>query len=151
MLFFVRVLIVAACLALPSLAMAQAKHFAASQRHFEDLANKAADLSASMDNPGEKNLCNYYTATAMLYALRAHALAQLAAVEERLRQPEDLALVRAKIVETKNVAARHLTNDLKALESLAASSENSRIHDLGMRLVNEVRVFSHNADTAARQ
>ena len=131
-------------------AMAQSKHFTVSQRHFEELANKAADLSATMDSPGEKNACNFYTATAMIYATRAHALAQLTAMEERMRLPEDHAFARDRIAETGEFSLHYLVNDLKALEGLASSTGNGRIKDLGLRLVNELRVFGHNAESVVK-
>lgn len=134
----------------PCQALAQSKHFNVSQRHLEELANKAADLSGTVDSPGEKNACNYYTATAMLYAVRAHALAQLASLEENLRQPEDQLMARARLVESRNFSMRHLSNDLRVIEGLSASTGNTRIKDLGLRLVNELRVFGHNAETASK-
>lgn len=126
-------------------ARAESKYFQASQRHFEDLASKAATLAADVDAPGEKNACNYFTSTAMAYALRAHALAQLTDVASQLRQPEDKALLKQKLAETQAYSTRYIPGDLKVLEALAATTKNSQIKDLGMRLINELRVFEHNA------
>ena len=137
-------------LVLASQVHAETKHFQASQRHFEDLAAKAASLATDVDAPGEKNACNFFTATAMTYAVRAHALAQLADVAAQVRLPEDQALLRQKLAETQAYASRYIDGDLKALEGLAASSNNSRIKELGLRLVNELRVFEHNASTIAK-
>lgn len=131
-------------------AWAESKYFQASQRHFEVLAAKAATLATDLDAPGEKNACNYFTATAMIYAIRAHALAQLSDVASQLKLPEEKALLRQKLVETQAYASRYIQGDLKVLEGLASSSKNSRIRDIGMKLINELRVFDNNASSAVK-
>lgn len=132
-------------LGVASQAHCDSKHFQASQRNFEDLAAQAAVLSADMDSTWEKNACNYYAATAMTYAVRCHALAQLADVATQVRQPDDQALLRRKLAETQKYVSRYVDDDLKVLEDLAASSKNSRIKELGLKLVNVLRVFERNA------
>ncbi|WP_243360473.1 hypothetical protein [Fundidesulfovibrio terrae] len=143
--------LLAACL-LVTLAAAQAraeaKHFWASQRHFEELATKAATLAADMDAPGEKNACNYFTATAMTYAVRAHAMAQLSDVAAQVSLPGDKALLRQKLAETRSYADSFIEGDLKVIESLASTSKNSRIREIGLRLANELRVFERNLAAA---
>lgn len=129
---------------------AQSKHFQTSQRHFEDLAALAATLATDLDAPGEKNACNYFTATAMTYAIRAHALAQLSDVASQVKLPEEKTLLRQKLAETQTYASRYIQGDLKVLEGLASSSKNSRIRDIGMRLINELRVFDNNASSAVK-
>ena len=131
-------------------AWADSKHFQISQRHFEDLAAKAATLATDLDAPGEKNACNYFTATAMTYAIRAHALAQLSDVASQVRLPEEKSLLRQKLAETQAYASRYIQGDLKVLEGLASSSKNSRIKDIGMKLINELRVFDNNASSAVK-
>jgi len=135
-------------LALACPAMAESKHFQASQRHFEDIASMAATLSGQVDTIGEKNLCNYFTATAMAYAIRAHAMAQLADVRDNLKSPEARTLLNRKVAETGEYVTRHVESDITSAEGLSASSGNSRIRKLGLRLVNELRVFEHNAENA---
>lgn len=143
--------LVAACLLMlvhAAPALAESKHFQASQRHFEDIASMAATLSGQVDTIGEKNLCNYFTATAMAYAIRAHAMAQLADVRDTLRQPEAKNLLDRKISETGQFVTMHAAPDISSAEGLASSSGNTRIRKLGMRLVNELRVFTHNVTNA---
>jgi len=129
---------------------AESKHFQTSQRHFEALAAKAATLATDLDAPGEKNACNYFTATAMTYAIRAHALAQLSDVASQVKLPEEKNLLRQKLAETQAYASRYIQGDLKVLEGLASSSKNSRIRDIGMKLINELRVFDNNATSAVK-
>jgi hypothetical protein len=141
----------ATCLALvlaAPQAFADAKHFSASQRHFEELATKAATLASDLDSPGEKNACNYFTGTAMIYAVRAHAMAQLSDVAAQLSLPGDKVLLRQKLAETRAYADRFIEGDLKVIESLASTSKNSLIREIGMRLANELRVFERNAAAA---
>lgn len=131
-------------------AQAESRYFQASQRSFEELAAQAAILSADMDAPWDKNACNYYAATAMTYAVRCHALAQLTDVASHMRQPEDLALLRRKIGQTLDYVTRYTGDDLKVLEDLASSSRNARIRELGLKLVNVLRVFERNAQAVPR-
>jgi hypothetical protein len=149
--FTVFIVLFGLLLGLAGQARADSKHFQASQRHFEELATKAASLSADMDTPGEKNVCNYFTATAMTYAVRAHALAQLSDVADKVHLPEDKALLRQKLAETETYSMQYIESDLRFLEDLSAPSRNSRIRELGMRLVNELRVFQHNAESLANE
>ncbi|MFP5222349.1 MAG: hypothetical protein ACLGSA_08675 [Acidobacteriota bacterium] len=128
----------------------ESKHFQSSQRNFEELAAQAAILSAEMDSSWEKNACNYYAATAVTYAVRSHALAQLADVAAHLRQPEDQALLRRKMAETQVYVSRYTGDDLKVLEDIAAGNKNARIKDLGLRLINVLRVFERNASALTR-
>lgn len=136
-------------LAFAAQARSESKHFQASQRNFEDLAAQAARLSAEVDSTWEKNACNYYAATAVTYAVRSHALAQLAGVAAQMRQPEDQALLRRKVADTLAYVSRYVNDDLKVLEDLASGSKNARIKDLGLRLINVLRVFERNAQALA--
>lgn len=136
-------------LAFAAQARCESKHFQASQRNFEDLAAQAAILSAEVDSSWEKNACNYFAATAVTYAVRSHALAQLAGVSAQVRQPEDQAFVRRKMAETQAYVSRYVGDDLKVLEDIAAGSKNARIKELGLRLINVLRVFERNAQALA--
>lgn len=138
-------LLAAVCALAADAALAQGRHFHAAQRNFEDVAAKAAALASDVESPGEKNVCNYFTATSLLYAVRSHALAQLADVASRTTLPEERAYAAAKLAETRGYAVQHTGVDIKAVENLAVSSKNSRVRELGMRLANELRVFENNS------
>lgn len=144
----------AACLilglGLAETARCQSRHFQASQRHFEEMATQASSLSAQVDSVAEKNLCNLFTATALAYSIRAHVMAQLTDVADTLRQPEAQALLARKLAESRAFVTRHLELDLKAVEGLAASSGNAKVRKLGLRLVNELRVFENNTTSLAK-
>jgi len=139
------------CLGLAGRASAQARHFQTSQSHFENIAAQSAALAAQVDTATQKNMCNYYGITAITYAVRAHALAQLADVANKVQNSEDKNLVLAKMAETKAYVTTPVENDLKLLENLSATSSNSRLRDLGLRLANEIRVFANNAQSALPQ
>ena len=143
------ILLFGVLLGLAGRARSESKHFQASQRHFEELATRAASLSADVDTPGEKNLCNYFTATAMAYSVRAHALAQLADAADKVRLPEDKALLRQKLLESQSFTTQYIEGDIRFVEDISAPSRNSRIRELGLRLLNELRVFEHNAASLA--
>lgn len=137
--------LLALTLGAPGWGLCEAKPFLAAQRHFEALAAKAVVLGGEMNSFEERTACTYFASTAMLYAVRAHALAQLIEIQTALAQPGEATMVHARIVETRTYANAFSTEDLKVLESLSASSRNSAIRDIGLRLTNEVRVFSRNA------
>jgi len=139
------------CLGLAGPAHAQTRHFQTSQSHFENIAAQAAALSGQVDIPSQKNICNYYAATAVTYAVRAHALAQLADIAAKAQNSGDKSLVLAKMAETGAYVTRPVENDLKLLENLSAASPNSRVRELGLHLANEVRVFAHNAQSVSAQ
>jgi hypothetical protein len=67
-----------------------------------------------------------------------------------MRQPEDQAFVRRKMAETQAYVSRYVGDDLKVLEDIAAGNKNSRIKDLGLRLINVLRVFERNASALTR-
>ena len=131
-------------------AHSDARFFQASQRHFEETAAKAATLVADLSYQGDVNACNYFTATAMLYAVRCHALVQLTDLSARLRSQEDRVLVRQKILESQAYLARHTLQDIASLEALSAATKSAKVRDLGLRLVNELRVFDTNSKALAR-
>ncbi len=132
----------------PDRGLCENKPFLAAQRHFEALAAKAVVLGGDMSSFEERTACTYFASTAMLYAVRAHALSQLMGIKTALAHSGEAAMVHARIVETRTYANAFSTEDLKVLESLSASSRNSAIRDIGLRLTNEVRVFARNAARA---
>jgi hypothetical protein len=138
-------LLAAACALAADAALAQGKHFHAAQRNFEDVASKATTLASDLDSPAEKNVCNFFTATSLLYAVRSHALAQLADVASRTTLPEERAYAASKLAETRAYAVQHTAMDIRAVENLAVSTKNARVRALGMRLASELRVFENNA------
>ncbi|WP_243438412.1 hypothetical protein [Fundidesulfovibrio soli] len=133
-----------AAIGLAAEAHAEPKHYQVSQRHFEELADRSSRLAREADGTSDINACNYFTAVAMTYAVRAHVLAQLADLAAQLRQPEDRALARQKLAESQAYTSPYLETDLKMLENLSASTRNSGIRETGMRLLNELRVFARN-------
>jgi len=140
-----------AVLGLATQAHAEPKHFQASQRHFEELADKSSRMAREADSTSDINACNYFTAVAMIYAVRSHALAQLADVAVLMRQPEDRALLRQKLAETQAYTSPYIETDLKMLENLSATTRNSGIKATGMRLLNELRVFARNVSSVPRE
>jgi len=131
---------------LPGQAQADARHFQTSQLHFEELATKAAVLSQSVENLGERNILNFYVASAVLYANRAHALAQMADILEALSAERDKAMVLKKIQQTQHYVTMNLPNDLRELESLSEMATTPQVKNLGVRLINDLRVFQRNAE-----
>lgn len=131
----------------PDQARAESRHFHVSQMHFEELATKAAVLSQSVENLGERNILNFYVASAVLYATRAHALAQLADILEALPGEQDKNMVRGKILETQQYFTMNMVSDIHELESLSNMAKNPQVKNLGVRIVNDLRVFEHNAET----
>lgn len=141
--------ILTAALALAAIALvqpvkAESKHYQASQRHFEELADKASRLAREADNTADINACNYFTAVAMVYAVRSHALAQLYDAAGQMRLNEDRVLLQSKLAETRAYTSPYIDTDLKMLENLSAATRSSKINDVGMRLINELRVYARN-------
>lgn len=139
-----------AAIGLAAAAQAEPKHYQASQRHFEELADKASRMAREADSTSDINACNYFTAVAMTYAVRAHALAQLSDLAAQTRHPEDKALARQRLAETQAYTSLYLETDLKMLENLSASTRNSGIRETGLRLLNELRVFARNVAVRPR-
>ncbi len=131
----------------PDLAKAEARHFQVSQVHFEELGTKAAVLSRSVASMGERNILNFYVASAVLYANRAHTLSQLASIVEALPPGAEAEMVRQKMLQTRQYVTLNLTNDIHELDSLANIAETPQVKNLGQRLTNELRVFQRNAET----
>jgi len=140
----------ALCLGLTGAAHADARHFQISQSHFESMAAEAAALLGQLDTLDQKSICNYYAAIAATYAVRAHALAQLATVADKVRTAEDKSIVRAAMAETQTYVTKPIESDLKVLDALSSVSNNSRLKDLSLHITNELRVFAHNADQASQ-
>ena len=140
-------LALAALAAAPGQARSEARHFQASQTHFEELATKAALISQSVESLAEHNILNFYVASAMLYATRAHALSQMTDILEALPAERDKALVRQKLQQTRQYVSMNLTGDIHALEGLANQAGSPQVKNLGVRLINELRVFQRNAES----
>lgn len=125
----------------------ESRHFQASQRHFDEMASTASLLSEQMELAADRNFCSFLAATALAYAIRAHVMAQLASIAEAVRDPGDRQTVAGKLDESRKFTTMYVEHDLKIIEGLAATSENSKVRRLGMRMLNELRVFENNAST----
>ena len=139
------------CLGQAGSARAEGRHFQASQSHFESMAAQAAALSGQLDALDQKSICAYYAATAATYAVRAHALAQLATVADKVRTSEDKGIVLTEMAKTRAYVTSPIESDLKVMENLSGASHSARLKDLGVHLMNELRVFAHNAHSATGQ
>lgn len=133
-------------LALAGQAYAQSRHFAASQQHFKEIADRAWAVNQHLENPGEKSIINYFFACSLIYAAKAHAMAQMADVLARQQCPEDRAFTAAKLAETRAYAGGTVAEDLRMLDGTLPAIRHSGMKSLGVRLQNEIRVFAHNLE-----
>lgn len=144
---FIFLLAVALLASSPDRASAEARHFQTSQLHFEDLANKAAVLSQSVEGLAERNTLNFYVALSVLYATRAHVLAQMNDILEALPSEREKAMVRQKLLQTRQYVSMNLASDIHELDGLATLAASPQVKKLGMRLINDLRVFQRNTET----
>lgn len=129
----------------PGQAFCQAKHFFNSQQHFEEISNRAAALAQNLENPGETAFLNYYAACSLVYAAKAQGLGQLADLMDKMRLPEDKALARQHFVDSARYSIGSIGEELRVLEKMNTQNLSPAILSLGARLINELRVFEHNA------
>jgi hypothetical protein len=124
----------------------QAKFYQASYQHFQEFAIKANELNASLENPGEKNILNYFTASSLLYAARAHCLAQLADLRSHQVCEEDKTYALGKLSQSQSLAVSNIPEDLRVLEGMQGLLKTKGVKNLGVQLINELRVLQHNAE-----
>ncbi|GAB6039090.1 hypothetical protein JCM15519_36490 [Fundidesulfovibrio butyratiphilus] len=141
---FVCVLAVLAVLS-PCQAFCQAKHFFNSQEHFQEISTRAVALIQGLNSPGEVSFLNYYSSCGLVYSAKAYGLGQLAVLVENMRLPEDKALAVQQFLDSASYATGSIGEDLRVLEKMNTQNLSPAVLNLGTRLINELRVFQHNA------
>ena len=130
--------------------LCQSKQFQAAQRQFEEIADRSVALASDVNSAVEKNECNFFVATAMIYAVRSHCLSQLSDLALQFTSPEDTQAIKLKLLESQAYLNRYTAQDIAQIENLATGSNNTRIRELGLRLANVLRVFDANSQALAR-
>jgi hypothetical protein len=128
--------------------MCQAKYYQASYQHFQDFATKANTLNTSVENPGEKNILNYFVASSLLYAARAHCLAQMADLYDNQICDEDKVFAQGKLAQSQKLVVSNISEDIRVLEGMQSLLKHKGVKSLGVQIVNEIRVLQHNTEAA---
>lgn len=148
---FMRTLFLLASLlgALPaasSLAQSQgmADYFFASSDHFQHFAGRSAKLQGATSEVAEKVAANLLTATALLFAERAHLMATLLSLEETVVCPEDRALIRERVRVIAPALSKRIVTETTMLRQFSGNLGSKALEDVNERMLAELRTLGSN-------